>query len=126
MDSPFLERLLTPSPVMHWLLLLLPVTIALSGILGAVERETGNRRLAFLAILLAIWLHLPLTFQDPQAAALGRMISVFGWVLLIIAWAQHVWQHRPTPVWVNGLVLTQLVAIAMAAVVAVVRALAQA
>lgn len=123
MDSDFLARLLTPSPVMHWLVLLLPLTITLSGVLGAVEREPGNRRLALWAAALTVWLFLPLPYRDPQVAAVGRMVSILGWFLLVGAWARHVWLHRPTPVWVHGLVITHLVALAVGGVVALVRAL---
>lgn len=115
-------RLLTPSAVMHWLLMLLPLTIALSGVLGAVDREPGNRRLALWAAALTAWLFLPLACSDPQAAAVGRMVSILGWFLLIGGWARHVWLHRPTPVWAHGAVITHLVAIAVGCVVALVRA----
>ncbi|WP_225029123.1 hypothetical protein [Xinfangfangia pollutisoli] len=123
MAGDFLTRLLTPSPVMHWLVMTLPLTITLSGILGAVEREPGNRRLALAAAGLTVWLFLPLAYGDPQIAAVGEMISVFGWFALIGAWAGHVWRHRPTPVWVHGLVIGHLVAILIGCLVALVRAL---
>lgn len=123
MAGDFLTRLLTPSPVMHWLVMTLPLTITLSGILGAVEREPGNRRLALAAAGLTVWLFLPLAYGDPQIAAVGEMISVFGWFALIGAWAGHVWRHRPTPVWVHGLVISHLVAILIGCLVALVRAL---
>ncbi|WP_395539701.1 hypothetical protein [Neotabrizicola sp. sgz301269] len=123
MDSPFLAHLLTPSPVMHWLLLTLPLTITLSGIFGAVEGENGNRRLAVFAALMTVWLFLPLPYGDPQIAAVGEMVSILGWFLLVGAWARHVWIDRPAPVWVHALVITHLIAIAIACIVALIRAL---
>jgi hypothetical protein len=123
MDSVFLTRLVTPSPVMHWLLMTLPLTITLSGIFGAAEGESGNRRLALAAALLTVWLFLPFGYGDPQVAAVGQMVSLLGWVFLVWAWARHVWTDRPSPVWVQGLVITHLLAIAIACIVALVRAL---
>jgi hypothetical protein len=123
MGGDVMARLLTPSPIMLWLLLLLPATIALSGILGAAERETGNRRLALWALLLVIWLFLPLHPADPMAAEVTGAVSILGWLGLVGYWARHVWVNRPTPVWTHALVITHLVAIAVGGIVALLRAL---
>lgn len=122
MEGSFLDRLLTPSPIMHWLLMLLPVTIAVSGIFGAAEREAGNRRIAVWALVLTLWLFLPYRIADPVMAPLGGMISILGWLGLVAFWARHVWVQRPTPVWAQGAVVTHLLAILVACVVALVRA----
>ncbi len=45
-----------------------------------------------------------------------------GWLGLVGYWARHVWVNRPTPVWVHAVVITHLVAIAVGAAVALVRA----
>ena len=122
MQDGFFDLLMTPSPIMHWLLMLLPMTIALSGLFGAAERETGNRRLALWAITLTIWLTLPFALPSEQMAQLSGAVSILGWLGLVAYWARHVWVHRPTPVWVHALVITHLMAIAVACVVAVIRA----
>lgn len=124
MGGDFMTRLLTPSPIMLWLLLLLPATIALSGILGAAERETGNRRLALWALLLVIWLFLPLRPVDPVAAEVTGTVSILGWLGLVGYWARHVWINRPTPVWIHAVVIAHLVAIAVGCGVALIRTLA--
>ena len=122
MSGDFLARLLTPSPIMHWLLMTLPMTITLSGLFGVAERETGNRRLALWAAAMAIWLFLPLSFADPTLRQIGGMVSILGWLGLVGYWARHVWVNRPTPVWVHAVVITHLVAILVACVVALLRA----
>jgi hypothetical protein len=120
--TAFWTQVLTPSPIMHWLLMLLPATIALSGLFGVAERETGNRRLSLWALALLVWLFLPWQPQDQTAAQLSGAVSILGWLGLVGHWARHVWVHRPTPVWVHAAVITHLVAILGAAVVAVLRA----
>lgn len=122
MTSQFFSLLVTPSPIMHWLLMLLPWTITLSGVFGMAERETGNRRLSLWAAALGIWLFLPWQPQDQQMAQLSGAVSILGWLGLVGHWARHVWVHRPTPVWVHAAVITHLVAILVAVVVAVIRA----
>jgi hypothetical protein len=122
MSDAFLIRLFTPSPIMGWLLMTLPMTITLSGLFGAAERERGNRRLSLWAAAMVIWLFLPFRFQTPQLAQLSGAISILGWLGLVAYWARHVWVNRPTPVWVHAAVITHLVAIAVGAVVALVRA----
>lgn len=122
MEAGFLGRLIVPSPVMHWLLMTLPMTIALSGILGAAERGRNNRRLALWAAGLAIWLFLPVALADPLAARLSAMGSVLLWLGLVGYWARHVWDYWPSPVWAHALVITHLVAIVIGAGVAVLRA----
>ena len=122
MSGDFLSLLLTPSPVMRWLLTTLPVTIMLSGLLGAAEHEAGNRRLAIWAAAMAVWLFLPLHFADPMLLQLSKAVSMLGWLGLAAYWARHVWINRPTPVWGHGLVVTHLLAILVACGVAVIRA----
>ena len=122
MSADFLARLLTPSPIMHWLLMTLPMTITLSGLFGVAERETGNRRLALWAAAMAIWLFLPLSFADPTLRQIGGMVSILGWLGLVGYWARHGWGNRPTPVWVHAVVITHLMAILVACVVALLRA----
>lgn len=122
MPDSFVDLLLTPSPIMHWLLMVLPATIALSGVFGAAERETGNRRLSLWAVVLALWLNLPLAMPSEQMAQLSGAVSILGWLGLVAYWARHVWVNRPTPVWVHALVITHLMAILVACVVAVIRA----
>ena len=126
MNGDFLTHLLTPSPVMHWLLMTLPVTITLTGALGMAEHETGNRRLSLWAGTLTVWLFLPLRFSDPMLFQLSEAISMLGWLGLVLYWARHVWVNRPTPVWGHALVITHLVAILVACAVALVRAWLQA
>ncbi len=121
MEPDLLQRLFTPSPVMFWLVMLLPLTITLSGVVGAAERHTGNRRLAVWAAVLTIWLVLPLTFADPVAAQVSAMASILAWLGLVAFWGRHVWNHWPSPVWAHALVITHLVAIAVGAAVAVIR-----
>lgn len=123
MSGELLSLLLTPSPILHWLLLTLPLTIALAGALGALEQEAGNRRLALLALTLLIWLFLPLTFDDPMLAQLSGAVSILGWLGLVRLWAGHIWQNRPTPVWPHALVIGQLFAILLACTMALLRAL---
>jgi hypothetical protein len=123
MEGDFLTRLTTPSPIMHWLLMTLPLTVAVSGVFGAVERGRHNRRLALWAAVLTVWLFLPLAFADPLTARISAMASILAWVGLIGFWARHVWDYWPSPVWAHGLVITHLVALAVAAIVAVLRAL---
>ena len=122
MGRDFLHLLMTPSPIMHWLLMTLPMTIALSGLFGAAERETGNRRLSLWAAAMVVWLFLPVQFAQPQMAQLSGAVSMLGWLGLVGYWARHVWVNRPTPVWVHAVVITHLMAILVAVVVAVVRA----
>jgi hypothetical protein len=122
MEPSFLDRLLVPSPIMHWLLMLLPLTITLSGILGAAERETGNRRLSLWAAALTVWLFFPLTIPDPLLRQLSGAVSILAWIGLVGYWARHVWVNRPTPVWVHAAVITHLVALAVGGVIAVIRA----
>ncbi|MEZ5797499.1 MAG: hypothetical protein R3D63_08585 [Paracoccaceae bacterium] len=122
MQRDFLTLLFIPSPIMFWLLLTLPMTITLSGLTGAAEGETGNRRLSLWAAAMAIWLFLPLQFDDPQIAQLSGMVSMLGWLGLVAYWARHVWVNRPSPVWAHALVITHLIAILVACVVALVRA----
>ncbi|MFZ1339639.1 MAG: hypothetical protein WAS26_11370 [Paracoccaceae bacterium] len=122
MPGGFLDLLLTPSPIMRWLLLTLPMTIALSGLFGLAKRETGNRRLSLWAIALTVWLFVPLTFVTPELAQLSGALSILGWLGLVGYWARHVWVNRPTPVWVHALVITHLMALAVACGVALIRA----
>ncbi len=122
MDGDFVTRLFTPSPIMHWLLMTLPMTVALGGIFGAAERGRNNRRLALWAAGLSIWLFLPVAWADPFAERLSAMASTLAWLGLVGFWARHVWNYWPSPVWAHALVITHLVAIAVGAVVAVVRA----
>ncbi len=122
MSGDFLSLLLTPSPVMHWLLMTLPATITLSGVLGAAEHETGNRRLSLWAGALTVWLFLPFRFADPVLQQLSGAASMLGWLGLAGYWARHVWINRPAPVWGHALVITHLVAILVACGVAVIRA----
>lgn len=123
MDGDFLTRLTTPSPVMHWLLLLLPLTVAVPGIFGAVERGAGNRRLSLWAIGLAVWLFLPISFADPVAARISGMATILAWLGMVGYWVRHVWTYWPSPVWAHGAVITHLVAIGVGVVVALVRTL---
>lgn len=125
MSGEFMTRLLTPSPIMHWLLMTLPMSITLSGLFGAAERETGNRRLSLWAAAMVVWLFLPVQFETPQLAQMAGAVSILGWLGLVGYWARHVWVNRPTPVWVHALVITHLVAIGVACVVALLRAWAQ-
>ena len=122
MNGDFLTLLLTPSPVMHWLLMTLPATIMLSGILGAVEQEAGNRRLSLWAAAMTLWLFLPFRPDDPVLQQLSGAMSMLGWLGLVGHWGRHVWINRPTPVWGHALVITHLVAILVACGVAVIRA----
>lgn len=124
MDPGFLDRLLTPSPVMAWLLLLFPALVAGAGIAGARRREPGSLRLAVMALLLLLWLVLPLSFADPIAQRISVMISALGWFGLLGAWSQQVWNRWPAPVWIHAWVTSHLVAILVACAVAVFRALA--
>ncbi len=71
MNAEFLARLLTPSPIMHWLLMTLPMTITLSGLFGLAERETGNRRLSLWAAAMVVWLFLPVSPADPTLRQIG-------------------------------------------------------
>lgn len=121
-SGDFLTLLLTPSPVMHWLLLTLPLTITLSGVLGAAEHETGNRRLSLWAAAMTVWLFLPVRFADPVLVQLSETVSMLGWLGLVGYWARHVWVNRPTPVWGHALVITHLLAILVACGVALIRA----
>lgn len=125
MSPDILSHLLPPSPILHWLLMTLPLTIGLAGIFGALEHEVGNRRLAVWAIVLLLWLFLPISFHDPLLSQLSSAISILGWLGLVKAWAQHVWQNRPTPIWTHALVIAQLVAIASACGLALSRAFGQ-
>lgn len=124
-DSPlagtFLARLLLPSPIMRWLLLLLPLTITLSGVLGAAERHSGTRHVALAGAAVLIWLFLPWIPRDPMLLRLSIMGSALLWCGLV--WARLVWNHWPSPVWAHGVVVSHLMAILVAAGVALVRAL---
>ncbi|MFZ1468958.1 MAG: hypothetical protein WAT09_08245 [Paracoccaceae bacterium] len=122
MAADFWTLLITPSPIMRALLLLLPVLVMVSGIFGVAERETGTRRLSVWAAAMVIWLFLPVSFHDTQWQQLSGMISMLGWLGLVAYWARQVWVHRPTPVWGHALVIANLVAILIACVVAVIRA----
>lgn len=122
MSDAFLARLFTPSPIMGWLLMMLPMTITLSGLFGVAERERGNRRLSLWAAALTVWLFLPMQAPTLQLAQISGAVSILGWLGLVGYWARHVWVNRPTPVWVHALVITHLVAIAVGAVVALIRA----
>lgn len=122
MWEEFLIRLLTPSPIMHWLLMLLPATITLSGLSGWMEKERGNRRLTFWAGMLTIWLFLPISLPLAEYKQLSAMISILGWLGLVGTWGHHVWTYRPTPVWAHALVISHLVALFIGAIVAVIRA----
>ena len=124
MTGEFLTRLFTPSPVMHWLLMLLPMTILVSGLLGAAERGRHNRRLALWAAGLTVWLFLPIGFADPLSARIATMGTILLWLGLVAFWARHVWDYWPSPVWAHGAVITHLVAIGVGAVIALFRALA--
>jgi hypothetical protein len=123
MGSDFLTRLVTPSPIMHWLLVLLPVSVAITGLFGAVERGANNRRLALFAVALAVWLLVPVQFADPMAARISAMGSILAWAGLVGFWARHIWDYLPSPVWAHGVVITHLIALLVACVVALVRAL---
>lgn len=122
MSGEFMTRLFTPSPIMWWLLMLLPMTITLSGLFGAAERERGNRRLSLWAAAMVVWLFVPLQFQTPQMVQMSGAVTILGWLGLVGYWARHVWVHRPTPVWVHAMVITHLMAILVGAVVALMRA----
>ncbi|MDQ2068071.1 hypothetical protein Q9295_16995 [Xinfangfangia sp. CPCC 101601] len=122
MNADFLTEVLTPSPILHWLLIALPATLALAGLMGALQREPGNRRLAAWATVLVVWLFVPLQFDDPVLAQLSQAASMLAWLGLLGHWAKHVWFNRPTPVWAHGLVITHVVAILIAGLVALFRA----
>lgn len=122
MISPFYQALFTPSPIMWWLLMTLPLTITLSGVFGVAERETGNRRLSLVAAVMTIWLFLPWQAEDLILRQISGTVSILGWLGLVAYWARHVWINRPTPVWVHAAVITHLVAILVACVVAFWRA----
>ena len=123
MDGDFLQRLLTPSPVMHWLLLLFPVVVAIAGLTGVRRRHSGAMRLLLLALVTLIWLALPVVFSDPALKSLSVMVSVTLWFSLLAAWAGHVWNRWPSPVWAHGWVVSHLITILIACVVALVRAI---
>ena len=123
MSGEFLTLLLTPSPILHWLLMLLPLTITFTGVFGAAMLETGNRRLALMAGALTIWLFLPIRFDSPDLQAMSTTFSILAWLGLVGHWARHVWTNRPEPVLGHALVLTHLLAIAVSAGFALVRAL---
>lgn len=118
----FWLRLLTPSPIMHGLLLLLPATILVSALSGWWQRERGNRRLTLWAGLLTLWVFLPVTFPLIEMRQLSAMATMLAWVGLVGAWGHHVWTFRPTPVWAHGVVIAHLMAIGVAVVVAILRA----
>jgi hypothetical protein len=122
MTPAYYQALFTPSPTMWWLLMTLPLTITLSGVLGAAEREAGNRRLSLMAAALTVWLFLPLQAGDVILRQISGTVSILGWLGLVAYWARHVWVHRPTPVWVHGVVITHLVAILVGCAVALWRA----
>lgn len=124
MSEEFLIRLFTPSPIMHWLLTLLPVTILISGAFGAAERGRNNRRLTLWAAILTVWLFIPYGFADPLSARISAMGTILLWLGLVGYWARHVWDYWPSPVWAHATVITHLVAIGVAAVVALYRAIA--
>ena len=123
MDSDFLTRLITPSPIMHWLLELFPLVVAVGGLAGIRRRNPGSARLAALAVLLALWFFLPLGFADPIAQKISVMASVIGWFTLLGAWAAHVWNRWPNPVWAHAWVISHLSTILVACIVALYRAL---
>ncbi|MCB6176830.1 hypothetical protein LHP98_01645 [Rhodobacter sp. Har01] len=123
MEGDFLIRLTTPSPVMHWLLVLLPVTVAVPGLFGAAEGGAGNRRLSLWAIGLALWLFVAPRFADPVAAGVSSLATVLAWAGMVGFWARHVWTYWPSPVWAHAAVVFHLSAIAIASVVALVRAM---
>jgi hypothetical protein len=122
MISAYHQALFTPSPIMWWLLMTLPLTITLSGVLGAAEREAGNRRLSLWAAALTVWLFLPMQAGDLILRQISGTISILGWLGLVGYWARHVWINRPTPVWVHGVVIAHLVAILVGCLVALWRA----
>ena len=74
------------------------------------------------AIALTVWLFVPLTFVTPELAQLSGALSILGWLGLVGYWARHVWVNRPTPVWVHAVVITHLMALAVACGVALIRA----
>ncbi|WP_112312356.1 hypothetical protein [Pseudogemmobacter bohemicus] len=123
MESAFLSRLLTPSPIMHWLLLLFPVVVAVAGLTGMRRRHNGALRLTILALVTLCWLALPLRFDDPLLSAISVLVSTVLWFSLLTAWSAHVWNRFPSPVWAHGWVVSHLVTIGVACMVALVRAL---
>jgi hypothetical protein len=118
----FFATLATPSPIMHGLLVLFPLTVLGAALSGWRAKERGNRRLAAFAALVAAWVWLAPAPAHPLAAALVLWASGFLWVWLALAWGRHVWTRHPEPVWAQAVVIGHLMALAVAAVVAVVRA----
>lgn len=123
MESDFLNRLLTPSPVMQWLLLLFPAVVLVAGLTGIRRRHNGAFRLTGLALITLVWLALPLHFVDPSGHAISVLVSTLLWVSVLAAWGSHVWNRWPSPVWAHGWVVSHLVTIVIACLVALVRAL---
>ncbi|NPD15257.1 hypothetical protein HOY34_08600 [Xinfangfangia sp. D13-10-4-6] len=123
MENEFLRRLLTPSPIMHWLLILFPVVVAIAGLTGVRRRHGGAVRLTILAVIAVIWMTMPVHFADPVMQSISVIASVTLWFSVLVAWARHVWNRWPSPVWAHAWVVSHLVTILIASVVALVRAL---
>ena len=102
------------------LIVVVPLTIALS---GYAAWRVGDRRgllLIFWVGVYLVWMHWPMPL-DPALVLPGRVVSVIGWFWLLGAWARRVNWHDPMLLATNGLVVAFLLALFLTTGVATVR-----
>ncbi len=98
----------TAAVALSYVILALPLLVAAALLASWHDGKRGARRLLIAALVYISWLFMPFRFADPQWAQLSAVISIFGWVWLVYAWASHVWIKGFGPVWVNLIVAVAL------------------
>lgn len=122
MAAPFLSQLLIPSPAMYWLVMSLPWVIAVAGLTGLRRHIPGAALLTLFAAGLSLWMFLSGSLFPADLLPVWKLLTVIAWFGLIAAWIAYTQMGLPDPAWAHGWVISHLLWILIAAMVAVIRA----
>ena len=114
-DQPSIWRTLVET-----LIVLTPITIALSGFAALRVGERRGITLMAWAAVYMLWMLWP-GAMAPEFLLPSRVISVIGWFWLLGAWGRRVSWHEPLLLVANGLVVAFLMALSITLFVATLR-----
>ncbi|MCU0900470.1 MAG: hypothetical protein MUC82_08245 [Cypionkella sp.] len=102
------------------LIVVLPLTIALSGYAAWRDGDRAGLVLVLWVLVYLAWALWPQPLP-PELVLPGRVISVVGWFWLIADWGRRAQWHQPFLLAVNSLVLAVLIALVLTTGIALLR-----